>query len=97
MPLTTTCFGPQVAIIRLYTLKWLLSTTWQYKYLDVEISYTLQYLYIINDNIMLDIYTWTGCLQLSDKYCQGGSPWWAFIPPWVLVLERGESCSLCGK
>jgi len=32
--LTATCFGPQVAIVRLYTLK---------KYLDVEIS-TSKYL-----------------------------------------------------
>jgi len=37
--LTTTCFGPQLAIVSLYTLKLILSTIC--KYLDVEISYTL--------------------------------------------------------
>ena len=39
--MTATCFGPQVAIIRLYALKLILSTMCKYKYLDVEISYTL--------------------------------------------------------
>jgi len=41
MLLTATCFGPQVAIIRLYNLKWMLSTMCKYNYIDVEISYTL--------------------------------------------------------
>jgi len=35
---TTTCFGPQVAIIRLCTLKWILSTMCKYKYLDVVLQ-----------------------------------------------------------
>ena len=38
--MTTTCFSPQVAVIRLYTLKQILSTMCKYKYLDAEISYT---------------------------------------------------------
>jgi hypothetical protein len=38
---TTTCFGHQVAVVRLYTLKWILSTMCKYKHLDVEISDTL--------------------------------------------------------
>jgi hypothetical protein len=37
--LTATCFGPQLAIVRLYTLKRILNTIC--KYLGVEISYTL--------------------------------------------------------
>jgi len=41
MLLTSTCFGPQVGIIRLYALKWMLNTMCKCKYLDVEISYTL--------------------------------------------------------
>jgi len=37
--ITTTCFRPQLAIVRWYTLKRILNTIC--KYLDVEISYTL--------------------------------------------------------
>jgi len=37
--LTTTCFGPQLAIVRLHTLKRILNTMCQY--LDVGIQYTL--------------------------------------------------------
>ena len=37
----TTCFGPQLAIVRLYTLKRILNTICKYLHLDVEISYIL--------------------------------------------------------
>jgi len=59
----TTCFGPQLAIVRLYTLKRILNT--MCKYLDVEISYILT----------LFVYRWRqywawferiGCCRLVD-------------------------------
>jgi hypothetical protein len=35
---TTTCFGPQVAIVRLCTLKWILSTMCNYKLLKLKLK-----------------------------------------------------------
>jgi len=49
--ITTTCFGPQLAIVRLYTLKRIFNTIC--KYLDVEISYILT-LCTDGDSIELD-------------------------------------------
>ena len=53
--MTTTCFGSHVAIVRLYTLKYILSTIC--KYLGVEISYTLTLVVTDSDSVML-------CLRL---------------------------------